>query len=322
MSKTALVIGCTGQLSRYLIELLLDKKYKVYGLNRRTSTPNTERITHLLDKITLIEGDVTDEYSLIRALEISKPDKVFNLAAQSFVPYSFTTPKSTMEITGTGVLNVLNAIKTVNPKIRIVQMSSSEQFGKVHETPQKETTFMHPQSPYGISKLTGYWFVRNYRDSYGMFASNAIAFNFESPHRGRFFVTKKITEGIKKILNNEAKELRLGNIKAKRDFVFCGDTAKAVYMISEHTQGDDFIISTNETHSIEEFLELSFGYVKLKWQDYVVIDPKFFRPSEVDLLQGDYTKIKETLGWEPSVRFPELVRMMLSHDLSEINIEL
>lgn len=315
--KKALVTGITGQVASFLVDILLEDDYKVFGLIRRTSNDSKSRINHLLDRITLIDGDMTDEYSLVRALEKSEPDRVYNLAAQSLVPVSFDTPILTMETTGTSVLKILNAIKIVNPKIKFLQASSSEMYGKVREIPQTESTPFSPRSPYAIAKCVGYWatvLAREVTDP--IFASNAISFNTESLSRPETFVTRKITSGIAKILRGETKELRLGNTKAKRDWSYAGDTAKAMHMILDHNVADDFVIASGETHSVEEFLELAFSYVDLKWQDYVVIDPALFRPAEVDLLLGDSSKIKTTLGWEPKVKFDELVKMMLEADLS------
>ncbi len=313
--KRALVTGCTGQAARYLIEFLLEKNYQVFGMIRRTSNPSTKRILHLLDKITLVNGDMTDEYSLCQALEKAQPDEVYNLAAQSLVPVSFEEPVLTAEVTGVGVLRLLNAIKTFNPKIKMLQTSSSEMFGKVREVPQKETTPFHPRSPYGAAKAFGHWCSVNYRESYGMFVSTAICFNFESVNRGLEFVTKKITNGVHKIIRGEASELRLGNIKAKRDWGYVRDTVRAMHMILQHHEPDDFVISTGETHSVEEFLEIAFGYFNLDWHKYVVIDQSLIRPAEVDLLLGDSSKIEKTLGWKPEVKFSELVKMMMEAEL-------
>lgn len=313
--KKALITGITGQASPYLAERLLSEGYEVTGLIRRTSNISTKRCVHLLDKIKLVNGDITDQYSLIQAIEKSQPDEIYNLAAQSLVPASFEQPELTTEATGVGVLKLLNAVKTVNPDIKVMQTSSSEMFGKVREVPQKETTPLHPRSPYAVAKCFGHWTAVNYRESYGMFISTAICFNFESVNRGLEFVTKKITNGVVKIVRNEAKELRLGNIKAKRDWGYVADTVRAMHMILQHDKPDDFVIATGETHSVEEFLELAFGYFKLNWRDYVVIDPTLIRPAEVDLLLGDSTKIRDTLGWEPKVKFHDLVTMMIEAEL-------
>lgn len=314
----ALVTGVTGQASRYLVELLLEKGHEVTGLIRRTSTPSTSRISHVLNRINLVNGDLTDEYSLVKALEKSQPDCVFHLGAQSLVPVSFEEPILTAEITGLGTLRLLNAIKTINPKIKFLNMASSEMYGKVREVPQTETTPFHPRSPYACAKAFGFYTTVNYRESYDMFAANAICFNFESVNRGLEFVTKKITDGVRKIVRGETKDLRLGNIKAKRDWSYVGDTVKALYMIMNHHTADDFVVSSGETHSVEEFLELAFGYFDLKWQDYVVIDPALIRPAEVDLLLGSSEKIKKTLGWEPEVKFHDLVNMMMQKEMESV----
>lgn len=320
--KKVLLTGITGQAGRYLAELLLSKDYKVYGLIRRTSNISTERISHILDRITLIDGDLTDEVSLINAIEKSQPDEVFNLAAQSLVPISFDQPILTAEITGLGVMRLLSAIRTVNPKIKFLTSSSSEMYGKVQEMPQTEKTPFYPRSPYAIAKCFGYWATVNFRESYGMFAANSICFNFESPHRNQFFVTRKITDGVAKIVRGEAKELKLGNIHAKRDWGFAGDAVNAMYMIMQHHIPDDFVVSTGETHSVQEFLELAFGYFNLNWEDYVVIDPALIRPAEVPILLGDSTKIRTELGWEPKVKFHDLVKMMIESELAPVKEKL
>jgi GDPmannose 4,6-dehydratase len=261
--KKALVTGTTGQAAPYLMELLISQGYEVTGLIRRTSNSGTKRCAHLLDKIKLVNGDITDQYSLIRAIEKSQPDEIYNLAAQSLVPISFEQPELTTEATGFGVLKLLNAVKMVNPNIKVLQSSSSEMFGKVREVPQKETTPFHPRSPYATAKCFGHWSCVNYRESYGMFIATSICFNFESINRGLEFVTKKITDGVAKIVRGEAKELKLGNIKAKRDWSYVGDTVRAMHMILQHNKPDDFVVASGETHSVEEFLELAFGYFNL-----------------------------------------------------------
>jgi GDPmannose 4,6-dehydratase len=313
--KKALVTGTTGQAAPYLMELLISQGYEVTGLIRRTSNSGTKRCAHLLDKIKLVNGDITDQYSLIRAIEKSQPDEIYNLAAQSLVPISFEQPELTTEATGFGVLKLLNAVKMVNPNIKVLQSSSSEMFGKVREVPQKETTPFHPRSPYATAKCFGHWSCVNYRESYGMFIATSICFNFESINRGLEFVTKKITDGVAKIVRGEAKELKLGNIKAKRDWSYVGDTVRAMHMILQHNKPDDFVVASGETHSVEEFLELAFGYFDLDWRKYVVIDSALLRPAEVDLLLGDSTKIRTTLGWEPTVKFHDLVKMMIEAEI-------
>lgn len=316
MEKTALVTGTTGQAAPYLINLLLSNGYKVYGLIRRTSNAGKKRVAHLLDRIELVDGDITDQYSLIQAIEKTKPDEIYNLAAQSLVPISFEQPELTTEATGFGVLKLLNSVKIVNPKIKVLQVSSSEMFGKVHEIPQKETTPFHPRSPYATAKCFAHWTAVNYRESYGMHISTSICFNFESVNRGMEFVTKKITDGVCKIVRGETKELRLGNIHAKRDWGHVEDTVRAMHLILQHSVPDDFIVATGETHSVEEFLEIAFGHFKLNWQDYVVIDPALIRPAEVDILLGDNTKIRTTLGWEPKIKFHDLVKMMIEAEMT------
>jgi GDPmannose 4,6-dehydratase len=315
--KTALCTGISGQGGRYLAELLLEKGYKVYGLIRRSSNVNTERISHLLDKIELISGDLIDEHSIINAIEKSEPDEIYNLAAQSFVATSWEQPLLTSEITGLGALRVLSAIKTVNPKIKFLQASSSEMYGKVKEIPQNENTALYPRSPYAAAKCFAHYMTVNWRESYGIFASTAICFNNESPHRGLEFVTRKITDGICKIKQGKIKKIKLGNIRAKRDWGFTGDVVRAMHMILQHDKPDDFVVATGETHSVEEFLEIAFGYCGMDWHDYVEIDPKLIRPAEVDLLLGDSTKIRTTLGWEPKVKFKELVNMMIEAELNK-----
>jgi GDPmannose 4,6-dehydratase len=318
--KIALITGITGQCGRFLTELLLDKDYEVFGLVRRTSNVSTNRIAHLLDKITLVGGDLTDEASLIHALEVSRPDEVYNLAAQSLVPVSWDQPILTAEVTGVGVAKLLSAIRTICPKAKFLQMSSSEMFGLVREIPQTELTPLYPRSPYAVAKCFGHWATINHRESYGMFAATSICFNFESPHRGLEFVTKKITDGVAKIVRGETKELRLGNIEAKRDWSFAGDVVRAMHMIMQHDEPDDFVVSTGETHSVKEFLEIAFRYFNLNWQDYVVIDQSLIRPAEVPLLLGDSNKIKTKLGWTPKVKFHDLVNMMIEHELSKVKI--
>lgn len=319
-NKRALLTGITGQCGRYLAELLLSEGYQVFGLVRRTSNISTNRIAHLLDKITLIGGDLTDEASLIHALEQAKPDEVYNLAAQSLVPVSWDQPILTAEVTGIGVAKLLCAMRTVCPKAKFLQMSSSEMFGLVREIPQTELTPLYPRSPYAVAKCFGHWTCINHRESYNMFAATSICFNFESPHRGLEFVTKKITDGVAKIIRGETKELRLGNIYAKRDWSYAGDVVRAMHMIMQHDEPDDFVVSTGETHSVEEFLQIAFGYFNLNWQDHVVIDQSLIRPAEVPLLLGNSTKIRTKLGWEPKVKFHDLVNMMIEHELSQIKI--
>lgn len=315
--KTALITGITGQDGSYLAELLLDKGYKVYGLVRRTSTPIMVNIEHILDKIELVSGDLTDLSSLIRIMEQIQPDEVYNLAAQSFVGTSWEQPILTGNVTGLAVTNMLEAVRIVKPDTRFYQASSSEMFGKVVETPQKETTPFYPRSPYGVAKVYGHWITINYRESFNMYACSGILFNHESPRRGVEFVTRKITDAVAKIKLGLANELRLGNLDAKRDWGFAGDYVKAMWLMLQQDTPDDYVISTGETHTVQEFVEIAFSHVGLKWEDYVVIDEKFVRPAEVDLLLGDCTKAKEKLGWQLDVSFEQLVKMMVDEDLKK-----
>ena len=315
--KTALITGITGQDGSYLAELLLDKGYKVYGLVRRTSTPIMVNIEHILDEIELVSGDLTDLSSLIRIMEQIQPDEVYNLAAQSFVGTSWEQPILTGNVTGLAVTNMLEAVRIVKPEARFYQASSSEMFGKVVETPQKETTPFYPRSPYGVAKVYGHWITINYRESFNMYACSGILFNHESPRRGVEFVTRKITDAVAKIKLGLANELRLGNLDAKRDWGFAGDYVKAMWLMLQQDTPDDYVISTGETHTVQEFVEIAFSHVGLKWEDYVVIDEKFVRPAEVELLLGDCTKAKEKLGWQLDVSFEQLVKMMVDEDLKK-----
>ncbi|MFA4890441.1 MAG: GDP-mannose 4,6-dehydratase [Candidatus Paceibacterota bacterium] len=313
--KKALITGITGQDGSYLADFLLNKGYKVYGLERRASIKNRGNIKHLEDRINFISGDLSDQNSLIRALQESEPDEVYNLASQSFVHESWRQPIYTGDVTGLGVTRMLEAVKTVNPKIRFYQASSSEMFGKVQETPQKETTPFYPRSPYGVAKLYGHWITVNYRESYDIFAVSGILFNHESPRRGLEFVTRKITHGVAKIKLGLAKELVLGNLDAKRDWGYAGDYVEAMWLMLQQEKPEDYIIATGKTHSVKEFVEEAFNCAGLDWRKYVKQDPRFMRPAEVDFLAGDYSKAKEKLGWEPKVRFKELVKMMVDADL-------
>ena len=313
--KRALITGITGQDGSYLAEFLLDKGYKVYGLVRRSSTLNFERIAHIQDKIELIQGDLLDENSLITALEQAEPDEVYNLAAQSFVPTSWNQPILTGEYTALGVTRLLEAIRIVNPKIKFYQASSSEMFGKVQTVPQNERTPFYPRSPYGVAKVYGHWITVNYRESFGIFACSGILFNHESPRRGLEFVTRKVSDGVARIKLGLAPELRLGNLAAKRDWGFAGDYVKAMWLMLQQDEPDDYVIATGETHSVEELVSLAFSYVGLDWRDHVVIDERFYRPAEVDLLVGDASRAREKLGWRPEVSFEQLVRMMVDADL-------
>jgi GDPmannose 4,6-dehydratase len=317
--RRALITGITGQDGSYLAELLLGKGYEVFGLVRRVSHSNDERITHLLGRVTLLSGDLLDQTSLVRALQAARPNELYNLAAQSFVQTSFAEPTLTSEVTALGVTRLLEAVRQVDSSIRFYQASSSEMFGKVCEVPQRETTPFYPRSPYGVAKLYGHWITRNYRESYGLFAASGILFNHESPRRGLEFVTRKITDGAARIKLGMASELRLGNLEAKRDWGFAGDYVEAMWLMLQQDEPDDYVIATGETHSVREFCELAFSALGLNWQQYVVTDPAFHRPAEVELLLGDSTLARERLGWRPRVAFPELVRLMVEADLRRLN---
>ncbi len=311
----ALITGITGQDGSYLAEFLLEQGYDVVGMVRRTSTINFHRIAHIQDQIELVPGDLLDQVSLIRTLEEHKPDEVYNLAAQSFVQTSWGQPVFTGEVTALGVTRILDAIRTVSPQSRFYQASSSEMFGKVLEVPQRESTPFYPRSPYGVAKVYGHWITINYRESYNLHATSGILFNHESPRRGMEFVTRKITHHVAKIKLGLSNELRLGNLDSRRDWGFAGDYVKAMWLMLQQDKPDDFVIATGETHSVEEFLDEAFGCVDLDWHEYVVQDPKYMRPAEVDLLVGDPEKAGRDLGWEPVVTFSELVKMMVDADL-------
>ena len=318
MSKTALVTGITGQDGSYLAEFLLSKGYKVVGMMRRSSVVNLERIRHIQDKITLVQGDLLDEASLIGLLREFQPAEVYNLAAQSFVPTSWQQPVLTGEVTALGVTRLLDAIMMVNKGIRFYQASSSEMFGKVQQVPQTEKTPLYPRSPYGVAKVYGHWITVNYRESYGLHATSGILFNHGSPRRGLEFVERKISLGVAAIKMGLAQELRLGNLESKRDLGFAGDYVRAMWLMVQQDKPDSYVIATGETHSIREMCAVAFGHVGLNYQDYVVQDERFFRPAEVDLLVGDPTKAGQQLGWEPSVSFAELVKMMVDADLAAL----
>jgi GDPmannose 4,6-dehydratase len=316
---TALITGVTGQDGSYLAELLLSKGYKVIGAARRSSTVTYERIDHLLDNITIEQGDLTDQGSLLALLEEYKPTEIYNLAAQSFVPTSWNQPALTGDVTALGVTRILEAIRFVNPKIRFYQASSSEMFGKVVEVPQNEKTPFYPRSPYGVAKLYGHWITVNYRESYNMFATSGILFNHESPRRGLEFVTRKVTDGVSRIKMGMAKELRLGNLDARRDWGFAGDYVEAMWMMLQHDAPDNFVIGTGETHSVRELCEIAFGHAGLDYKEYVIQDERFYRPAEVDLLISDPSKARSVLGWEPAVNFKELVIMMVEADMERVS---
>ncbi len=319
MKKRALVTGITGQDGSYLAEFLLKQGYEVFGLTRRSSTDVTSRISHILDKVNLIPGDLLDQPSLIEAIEQSDPEEVYNLAAQSFVHTSWNQPVLTSEFTATGVTRVLEAIRKVKPKARFYQASSSEMFGKVQAVPQIESTPFYPRSPYGVAKLYGHWITVNYRESFGMHATSGILFNHESPRRGIEFVTRKITYTAALIKHGLTTELRLGNLDSRRDWGFAGDYVEAMWLMLQLDKPDDFVISTNETHTVQEFVELAFARADLDWKKYVKIDEKFMRPAEVDLLIGNADKAKRILNWEPKTSFKQLVNMMVDGDLKIVN---
>lgn len=316
MAKNVLITGITGQDGSYLAEFLLEKGYKVYGMVRRSSTENFERIEHFKSRINLVEADLLDQLSMIQLLKKIRPKEVYNLASQSYVPTSFEQPLLTGEFTALGVTRMLEAIKLVDRKIRFYQASSSEMFGKVMESPQRLTTPFYPRSPYGVAKLYGHWITINYRESYNIYAVSGILFNHESPRRGKEFVTRKISHGVARIKLGLAKTLSLGNMDAKRDWGFAGDYVKAMWLMLQQKTPKDYIISTGETHSVREFVEVAFHHAGLDWKKHVTINPKFYRPAEVHLLCGDYSKAKKELGWKPDVHFRELVKMMVDQDLT------
>jgi GDPmannose 4,6-dehydratase len=315
---TALITGITGQDGSYLAELLLSKGYRVVGVARRSSTVTNERISHLLDDITVVQGDLHDQGSLLGLLEEYQPTEVYNLAAQSFVPTSWNQPALTGDITAIGVTRILEAIRFVNPKIRFYQASSSEMFGKVLEVPQKEDTPFYPRSPYGVAKVYGHWITVNYRESFNMFATSGILFNHESPRRGLEFVTRKITDGVAKIKLGLAKDLHLGNLESQRDWGFAGDYVDAMWRMLQQDKPDSYVIGMGETHSVREFCEIAFGRVDLDYKEFVKQDERFYRPAEVDLLISDPTRARTELGWEPAVSFKELVTMMVDSDMERV----
>ncbi|MDE2733420.1 MAG: GDP-mannose 4,6-dehydratase [Gemmatimonadota bacterium] len=316
--KRALITGITGQDGSYLAELLLEKGYEVFGLVRRSSTVNFERIGHLQDQIELISGDLLDQKSLVSALQTARPQEVYNLGAQSFVPVSWEQPMLTGEVTGLGVTRLLEAIRTCDENIRFYQASTSELFGKAQETPQNEQTAFYPRSPYGVSKLYAHWITINYRESYGLFACTGILFNHESPRRGREFVTRKITYGVARIKHGLDQELRLGNLDSRRDWGYAGDFVRAMWMMLQQDEPDDYVVATGTSRTIGEFCEVAFAHVGLDWRQYVVVDERFLRPAEVYTLLGDATKAREKLGWEPEVGFEEMVRQMVDWDLEQV----
>ena len=322
MPGTAFITGITGQDGAYLAKLLLEKGYQVHGMMRRSSTDTLERLSEFVDDITIHQGDLLDQLSLVRLLDEIEPTEVYNLAAQSFVPTSWSQPILTGETTGLGVTRVLEAIRQVNPQIRMYQASSSEMFGKVQETPQTESTPFYPRSPYGVAKVYGYWITINYRESYDLFASNGILFNHESPLRGLEFVTRKITDGVARIKLGVQDQLLLGNLDARRDWGFAGDFVNAMWLMLQVDTPGDFVVATGEQHSVREFCEIAFGTVGLNLEDYVGIDPRFYRPAEVETLLGDPSKARTELGWEPQVTFEQLVTMMVEEDLHRVEREI
>lgn len=318
MTKSALITGITGQDGSYLAEFLLSKGYSVHGVVRRSSGTNLDRLTHILDRITIHQADLLDQSSLMSIMDTVRPRELYNLGAQSFVPTSWSEPVLTAEITGLGVTRLLDSIRAVDPTIRFYQASSSEMFGRVRETPQKETTPFWPRSPYAVAKVYGHWITVNYRESYDLFACSGILFNHESPRRGFEFVTRKITHTVAQIKLGLASELRLGNLKAQRDWGFAGDYVRAMWLMLQQDKPEDFVIGTGETNSVERFVQAAFGHVGLDWRDFVVVDPKFYRPAEVDLLVADPSKARQQLDWETTVQFPELVAMMVDADMAAL----
>jgi GDPmannose 4,6-dehydratase len=318
---TALITGITGQDGSYLAELLLGKGYRVVGMARRASTVTYERIQHLLDDIIVIQGDLTDQGSLLSLFEEFEPTEVYNLAAQSFVPTSWNQPALTGDVTALGVTRMLEAIRFVNPKIRFYQASSSEMFGKVVEVPQRETTPFYPRSPYGVAKVYGHWITVNYRESFGLYGVSGILFNHESPRRGLEFVTRKVSDGVARIKLGLARELRLGNLDARRDWGFAGDYVKAMWLMLQQDKPDNYVVGTGQTHSVREFCEIAFSHVGLDYKDFVVQDQRFYRPAEVDELVSDPGKACRVLGWEVGVNFPDLVTMMVTADLERLRMQ-
>ncbi|MCI0518718.1 MAG: GDP-mannose 4,6-dehydratase [Chloroflexi bacterium] len=319
---TALITGVTGQDGSYLADFLLARGYQVIGMVRRTSTVTFERVQHIQDDIIMVQGDLHDQSSLVDVMEQYQPDEVYNLAAQSFVPTSWNQPVLTGEVTALGVTRILEAIRQASPKTRFYQASSSEMFGKVRETPQRETTPFYPRSPYGVAKVYGHWITVNYRESYNIYAVSGILFNHESPRRGLEFVTRKITYGAARIKMGLAKELRLGNLEARRDWGFAGDYVEGMWMMLQPDQPDDYVLGTGETHSVREFCEAAFSHLGLDYRDYVVQDSRFYRPAEVDLLVADPAHARQRLGWQPRVAFAELVQKMVDADLKRVAIEM
>lgn len=321
MGRKALITGITGQDGSYLAELLLKKGYEVHGLVRRTSSTNTSRIEHILDRVELVQGDMSDQTSLIQAVKRSEPDEVYNLAAQSFVGSSWSQPLFTGDVTGLGVTRLLEAIKINELNAKFYQASSSEMFGAAEQVPQSERTPFHPRSPYAVAKMYGHWISVNYRESYNMFVCSGILFNHESPRRGIEFVTRKITDGVARIYHGMQDELRLGNLDSKRDWGFAGDYVEAMWLMMQQKKADDYVIATGETHTVREFCEAAFETAGLDWEKYVKVDPKFLRPAEVNLLLGDASKANKALGWKPKTSFKQLVKMMVESDIELVGKE-
>lgn len=317
--KVAFITGITGQDGSYLAELLLSKGYKVYGMVRRASVDKYERISHIMDKVELIQGDLLDQYSLIAALKKAQPSEVYNLAAQSFVPTSWAQPVLTSEFTAIGVTRMLESIRLVDPKIRFYQASSSEMYGKVLEVPQSEATPFYPRSPYGVAKAYGHYITVNYRESYNLFAVSGILFNHESPRRGLEFVTRKVTDGVARIKLGLSKELHLGNLDAQRDWGFAGDYVEAMWLMLQQDTPDDYVIATGETRTVKELVQIAFEHAGMDWEKHVKLDPAFIRPAEVDLLIGDPAKAKKKLGWAPKVSFEQMIRMMVDSDVARLS---
>ncbi len=320
--KRALITGATGQDGSYLAELLLEKGYDVFGLVRRSSSPNLERLRHIQDRIQLIPGDLLDQNSLIVALEQAAPDEVYNLAAQSFVPASFNQPEYTAEATGLGVTRLLEAIRAVDPEIRFFQASSSEMFGATRQSPQNEATPFYPRSPYGVAKVYAHWITINYRESYGLFACCGISFNHESPRRGLEFVTRKVTHAVARIYLGLQRELVLGNLQAQRDWGFAGDYVEGMWRMLQQDTPEEYVLATGESHSVQELVETAFSYVELDWEDYLVANKSLLRPADVDHLIGDASKARARLGWKPTMNFSDLVRTMMQEDVNRLRFEL
>jgi GDPmannose 4,6-dehydratase len=316
MPKRALITGITGQDGSYLAEFLLEKGYQVFGMTRRSSTNSFDRISHIIDRLTLLSGDLLDEHSLASTIREAQPDEIYNLAAQSFVPTSWSQPVLTAEFTAVGVGRLLEAMRAVKPDARFYQASSSEMFGKVVETPQNERTPFYPRSPYGVAKVFGHWITVNYRESYGLFACSGLLFNHESARRGLEFVTRKVTDGVARIKLQKANQLHLGNLDARRDWGYAPDYVRAMWMMLQQAKPDDYVVATGVTRSVRELVEVAFGYAGLDWRTHVVTDPKFVRPAEVDVLVGDAAKARRVLGWQPTVSFEEMIGMMVEADLA------